>query len=289
MITRQPERDLHGRTIIVTGASSGIGAAAARGFAARGATVVVVGRSAERTGAVAQEIGGHAFAADYARLDDVRRLADDVLARHPRVDVLVNNAGAFFAARRLSTDGYELTFQVNHLAPFLLTNLLLERLSAAPLGGRVVNLTSRDHGRGSIDVDRIHDPQGRYRWRSAYASAKLATVLFTRELSRRAEGTGLTASALHPGLVATDISRDVPAVRAFMGSRLVRATLHTPDQGAEPLLRLATTVGAAEADGQYFDRFTPKQPLSPQATDPYLARQLWDRSVELTGIRSTGA
>ncbi|AWK12547.1 SDR family NAD(P)-dependent oxidoreductase [Streptomyces spongiicola] len=279
--------DFTGRTVVVTGASSGIGAAAARRFAALGATVAVVGRSRQKTGAVAAEIGAEAHLVDYGRLDDVRRLAGELLVRYPRIDVLANNAGGFFTSRKESADGHELTFQVNHLAPFLLTNLLLDRLAEAPNGSRVVNTASVEYRRGRLDLDDLDRTRGRYRWREAYAAAKLATVVFTGELARRARGTGVTASSFHPGSIASDVARDSAMMRAFMGSRLVKSMMSTPEQGAEPLLHLAGAPNAAAVNGAYFDRLDREEPRNAQATDPGFARRLWDRSAELTGSAAT--
>ncbi|GFH34453.1 SDR family NAD(P)-dependent oxidoreductase [Streptomyces pacificus] len=279
--------DFTGRTVVVTGASSGIGAAAARRFAALGATVAVVGRSHQKTGAVAAEIGAEAHLVDFGRLDDVRRLAGELLTRYPRIDVLANNAGGFFTSRKESADGHELTFQVNHLAPFLLTNLLLDRLTEAPNGSRVVNTASVEYRKGRLELDDLDRTRGRYRWRETYAAAKLATVVFTRELARRGQGTGVTASAFHPGSIASDVARDSTMMRAFMGSRLVKSMMATPEQGAEPLLRLAGTPDAAAVDGAYFDRLDREEPRNPQATDLAFAQRLWDRSAQLTGLAAT--
>ncbi|MDI9884648.1 SDR family NAD(P)-dependent oxidoreductase [Streptomyces sp. HNM0645] len=279
--------DFTGRTVVVTGASSGIGAAAARRFAALGATVAVVGRSHQKTSAVAAEIGAEAHLVDYGRLDDVRRLAGELLARYPRIDVLANNAGGFFTSRKESSDGHELTFQVNHLAPFLLTNLLLDRLEEAPNGSRVVNTASVEYRKGHLELGDLDRTRGRYRWREAYAAAKLATVVFTRELARRSEGTGVTASSFHPGSIASDVARDNALMRAIMGTRLVKAMMATPEQGAEPLLHLAGTPNATAVNGAYFDRLEREDPRNAQATDTDLARRLWERSAELTGLPAT--
>lgn len=277
-------RDLQGHTVVVTGASSGIGAAAARRFAELGATVAVVGRSPQRTAVVAEVIGAEPHLVDFGRLDDVRRLAAELLARYPRIDVLANNAGGLFASRHTSADGHEMTFQLNHLAPFLLTNLLLDRLTKAPHGARVVNTTSMFYRQGRLDLDDLDGARGRYRGQAAYYAAKLATVMFTRELSRRTADTGVTASVFHPGIVATDIFRNSPLNRALLGSRPVRALMSTSEQGAEPLLHLATTPDPMTVNGAYFHRLSRQEPKNAQALDADLARRLWDRSAELTGL-----
>jgi NAD(P)-dependent dehydrogenase (short-subunit alcohol dehydrogenase family) len=274
--------DLSGRTVVVTGASAGIGAAAARRFAQRNATVAVVGRSREKTTAVAAEIGARAHLVDYGSLADVRRLAAELCAAYERIDVLANNAGAAFTRRRTSADGHEMTFQVNHLAPFLLTGLLLDRLAVA--GGRVVSTASTLYRKAHLDLDDLDGTRRRYRTLRAYGAAKLATVLFTRELARRASGTGVTATAFHPGGIATEITRDSALhliVKSPVG-RLSRLVLLSPDQGAEPLLHLATVADPQSVNGGYFHRLSREEPANDQARDPGVAALLWQRSVDLT-------
>lgn len=281
-MTQSEPQQLLGKTVVITGASSGIGAEAARKFAELGATVAVVGRSPEKTAAVAQRVGGRAHLADYGRLDDVRRLAADLLAAYERIDILANNAGAIFTARTISADGHEMTFQVNHLAPFLLTNLLLNRLAAAPDGARVISTGSNAYRRARLDLDDLNGT-GR-RQQQAYQASKLATILFTRELAQRTRGTGITASAFHPGVVATDIGRDSAVFRLLMNSWLGRAALSAPQRGAEPLLHLAVIADPQAVNGTYFNRLKPEDPVNAQARDPNLARQLWERSAQLTGL-----
>jgi len=273
---------LRGKTVVITGASSGIGAEAARRFAELGGTVAVVGRSPEKTAAVARRIGGRAHVADYGRLDDVRRLAADLLAGYERIDILANNAGAIFTSRTVSSDGHEMTFQVNHLAPFLLTNLLLARLAAAPGGGRVINTGSAVYRRARLDLDDLDGTRRPFRGQQAYPASKLATILFTRELARRTGGTGITAVAFHPGVIATDLGRNSPVFR-LMNSWLGKAVLSSPRRGAEPLLHLAAVDDLQAVNGGYFNRLKPENPANKQARDPGLARRLWERSAELTG------
>ncbi|MFC3996392.1 SDR family NAD(P)-dependent oxidoreductase [Nocardiopsis sediminis] len=279
-------RDLSGRTVVVTGASAGIGAAAARLFAELGATVAVVGRSRDKTAEVAARIGGRAHLVDYGSLESVRALAADLLAAYERIDLLANNAGVRLARRAVSVDGHEMTFQVNHLAPFLLTNLLLERLAAAP-DARVINTGSRMYRMGRLDLDDLDATRGPFRGGRVYGAAKLATVLFTAELARRTSATGVTTSAFHPGDVSTDVTRDNALLRYFMTSRLGRAVLLSPEQGAEPLLHLATVADPQAVNGAYFDRLTREDPKNPQARDPRLARLLWERSAQLTGLAAS--
>ncbi|MCG7210098.1 SDR family NAD(P)-dependent oxidoreductase [Streptomyces arenae] len=276
---------LRGKTVVITGASSGIGAEAARRFSELGATVAVVGRSAQKTEAVADRIGGRPHLADYSSLDNVRRLAAELLSVYERIDILANNAGGMFTTRTVSPDGREMTFQVNHLAPFLLTNLLLPRLTATPGGARVINTASMYYRKGRLNLADLDGFRRRYRSRQAYAASKLATVLFTGEFARRVQGTGVTASCFHPGAVATDVGRDSPVLRFAMNSSLGRAVLSTPEQGAEPLLHLATVDDPQAVNGAYFDRLKHGDIAPGQARDLELARQLWDHSAQLTGLQ----
>ena len=245
--------------------------------------MAVVGRSPEKTAAVAQRIGGRAHLADYGRLDDVRRLAADLLAAYGRIDILANNAGAIFTRRTTSADGHEMTLQVNYLAPFLLTNLLLDRLTVAPDGARVISTGSNVYRRARLNLDDLDGTRRQHRDQQAYPASKLATILFTQELARRTQGRGITAVAFHPGVVATDLGRDSPVFR-LMNSWLGRAALSTPRQGAEPLLYLATIADPQTINGSYFNRLKPEDPANEQARDPHLARQLWERSTELVGL-----
>jgi retinol dehydrogenase 14 len=271
---------LRGRTVVVTGASSGIGAAGAVHLARLGATVVPVGRDERRLAKVAAEVGGEGLRADFASLEAVRQLADELLARHERIDVLVNNAGLIAGRRRLSADGFELTFAVNHLAPFLLTNLLLDRLRAsAP--ARVVTTSSVAHHGGLIDLD---DLQGERRWSSmgAYSNSKLANILFTRELARRLEGGGVVANCFHPGVIRTRLTRRANPL-LNLGARVAAPFLGSPKSGAETLVWLASSPEAAEVSGGYFEDRRPGR-ASAQSQDDALAAALWDRSAELAGL-----
>lgn len=271
------------RTVVVTGASDGIGAAAARALAARGERVVVVGRSPDRTRAVAREIGAPHHVADFARLDEVRRLAATLRERYPRIDVLANNAGGLMGPHERTVDGFERTLQVNHLAPFLLTHGLLEPLLAAR--GRVVT-TSSVAARlfSGLDVDDLHHTRA-YTPLTAYADAKLANVLFTRELHRRFHGAGLSAAAFHPGIVATGFAGETtdPLGRLYR-SPLRRLVMVSPAQGADTLVWLATArPGHDWASGGFFRRRRPAR-TSSRADDPALAAALWERSAEMVGV-----
>lgn len=262
--------DLRGRTVVVTGASSGIGAAAVRRFAELGARVTVVGRSPEQTRAVAESIDAEHHIADFTRLDDVRELADK-LSERP-IDILANNAGGVFAGRRLTADGHEMSFQVNHLAPFLLTNLLLPNLD----GARVINTGSVAYRTGKLDLN-DPDAQGGHR---AYGAAKLALLLFTRELAQRAPR--LTTNIFHPGGIGTGVMRETPILGRLMV--IGRHVLPTPDTGAAPMIHLATVEDPASINGAYFNKLRRQEPTHKQVTDPAVGRELWDLSARLTGL-----
>lgn len=262
----------------MTGASSGIGAIAARHLAEQGHTVAVVGRNAERTRAIAAEIGGLAFLADYDSLDSVRALASELLAAYPAIDVLVNNAGGLVSPRGLSVDGNEKTFQHNHLAPFLLTSLLRERLEASQ--GRVVSTSSIANRAGNVRLD---DLQWQKRpwlggWR-AYGTSKLETILFIRELARR---TSLQAYSVHPGYVATQFGTDSRLIR--ISAMLRSGGFGIPaEEGALPLIRLAGDAVIPGENGGYFDRLQPNGATAKQANDATLASALWEASASLVG------
>jgi NAD(P)-dependent dehydrogenase (short-subunit alcohol dehydrogenase family) len=269
------------RVVVVTGASDGIGAAAARILARRGDNVAVIGRSPEKARAVAAEAGAECHAADFTSLDQVRDLAGELQARHPRIDVLVNNAGIIAGTRRAVTaDGHEITFQVNHLAPFLLTMLLKDCLARAR--GRVITTSSRaGTARDAVvDLDDL-DMGTDYDGLRAYKASKLANVLFTRELARRWGPLGVSAAAAHPGLVRSGWGRSgPPAVRLVVSSPL-RLAMRSPERGADTLIWLATSVpGRDWQNGGYFADRKPAV-ASPAADDRDLAAGLWDRSALL--------
>ena len=275
--------DLDGRTIVVTGASSGIGAAAARALAARGATVVPVGRSAERTGAVAAELGVEPLIADFARLEDVRTLAERLLVRCPTIDVLVHNAGAMVPERRVTEDGHELTLQSNYLAPFLLQQLLHERLSASQ--ARVIVTSSVGHWFGRLRLDDLEYAQRAYSPFGAYATSKLADLVFARELARRAPESGITAVAFHPGAIGSRFASDARGAAGLLyqtgfGRRL---TL-TNEQGAAPLVYLASVPDPWSVNGQYLSKLKLDARSSRQARDPALGRALWDLTETMLAL-----
>jgi hypothetical protein len=278
--------DLSGKTCLLTGSTSGIGRDAARRLGARGATVLVHGRDADAGRAVVREVadaGGNAafLRADFASVDAVRDLARAVREEHGRLDALCNNAGLFTTRRRESDDGYELTFAVNHLAPFLLTHELAGHLAE---GARVVTTSSEAHRSGSIDPDSIHRPSGLSGW-SAYADSKLANVLFVRELARRLPE-GYTANCFHPGVIpGSGFSRGVPFPLSlgWKAIRFVPGMADTVEDGGRALAYLVASPEIVDVSGAYFDG-TRRTRAAPAARDDRTARRLWERSAGLVGV-----
>ncbi|MEH1169262.1 SDR family NAD(P)-dependent oxidoreductase [Micromonospora sp. CPCC 205539] len=272
------------KTIVITGASDGIGAAAARRLHADGHTVVVVGRSPEKTRSVAAEIGSSHHVADFSRLHEVRSLADTLAAAHPRIDVLVNNAGGVFGQPERTVDGFEQTLQVNHLAPFLLTNLLLGTLIRSQAS---VIQTSSVGARlfGNLDIDDL-DNGRKVSPNKAYGDTKLMNILFTRELHARFRERGLSSAAFHPGAVATSFASDTTSAMRFVyGNPLGRLFLTSATKGADPMVWLAEgTAGADWVSGRYYEGRKPARRLNPQAEDDRLARLLWERSATMVGL-----
>ncbi|GAA2777268.1 SDR family NAD(P)-dependent oxidoreductase [Crossiella cryophila] len=275
---------LDGRIAVITGASAGVGAAAARRLTRLGATVAIVGRSPEKTAAVAEELGVQSFLADFGKLDEVRRLAAELLARYPVIDILANNAGLQSTKRVTTVDGHELTFQANYLAPVLLTHLLAPALGSA----RVISTASAAHSWAKLDLDDLNCAKGRFRSTNVYGRSKLGNVLFTQELARRAAGTGLTASSFHPGLVASDFFRS-DGVFGLFGKLMIKSPLGkvmavSPDQGAAPLEHLAATPDAESVNGAYFHLLKRQPPKGAQVHDPAFGRELWERTVRILGV-----
>ena len=283
--------DMTGKVCMVTGATSGLGRATARQLAQRGATVVVVGRNEATAATAAQGVAASAhqaqvdwLAADLAVQSQVRELATEFTRRHERLDVLINNAGTISRYRKVTPEGVELTLAVNYLAAFLVTNLLLESLAAAA-PARVVNVASVAHERARLD---LADPQMRrgYLPFRAYAASKLADVLFTYELARRLEDTGVTANAVDPGLVRTGLGRNNGFARdlAWRLTHLrYRSVSLSPDQGADPIVFLASSPTVSSVNGGYFSRRERSQ-SSPASRDRATAQRLWALSEQWTGI-----
>ena len=273
---------VRGKRVLITGATGGIGLAAAEAFAARGARLAIVARDPARAAKAVQRIsaaGGpgtevDVLTADLSSLAQVRRLAEEALARYPRIDVLANNAGAFYTSRQVSADGIELTWAVNHLAPFLLTTLLLERLrESAP--ARIITTSSAAHRGARIPWDDL-PAAGHYRGFGRYGESKLANILFTAELAGRLEGSGVTANCFHPGLVATGFGKNNGGMAAAALSLLAPLS-RRPEQGAETLVWLADAPEAGAHTGQYFIDRRPARPAE-AARDAEAARRLWAES-----------
>jgi retinol dehydrogenase-12 len=278
---------MHGKVCIVTGATSGIGFVTAQALAHQGATVLVVGRNPERSAAtvshIQQETGNsavEAMVADLSAQAQVRQLASEVQRRFAQVDLLINNAGALFAQRQLSQEGIEMTFALNHLAYFLLTNLLLERLKASA-SARIINVSSEAHRGAQLD---FADLQGQHRYRGwrAYTRSKLANILFTYELARRLEGTAAVTNALHPGFVATNFGRNNRGITAVLW-RILQLAAISPEQGAETIVYVASSAEVQDATGRYFVK---KEAVrsSEASYDRAAAERLWQVSAELTGL-----
>ena len=277
------DQTMTGRTVLVTGASDGIGAEAARVLAARGATVHVTGRSAEKLRPVAEAVGTEPLVADFSRLEDVRRLAEQVSERVETLEVLMNNAGGTFAPSRKTHDGHEPNFQVNHLAPFLLTNLLRPRLAAAG-SSLVVNTSSIGNLVGRIVLDDLDHERRRAFEFSSYGTGKLMNIVFTRGITQRWSGDGIASVAVHPGPVGSSFGRDSWVVGLLYRSPLKRfATISVPD-GAAPLVALAERGADPEIDGRYFSRFTADGRENRQAHDRAVIDGLWERSEALVGL-----
>ena len=273
------------KTIVITGASDGIGAAGARRLHAAGHTVVIVGRSPDKTAKIARDLGVECHVADFTRLNDVRALAGNLLDRHQSIDVLVNNAGGVFGERTPTTDGFEKTFQVNHLAPFLLTNLLLDTLIAS---NATVVQTSSIAARlyGHIDLHDLNNAT-RFSANKAYGDAKLANILFTRALHDRFHTAGLSAAAFHPGFVATNFASDTTstAMKLVYANPLARRFIASPERGADQLVWLSETQpGTQWQSGAYYEKRTIASRVNPQSRDQDLARRLWDVSCGLLEI-----
>jgi NAD(P)-dependent dehydrogenase (short-subunit alcohol dehydrogenase family) len=277
------DQTMAGRTVLVTGASDGIGAEAARVLAGRGATVHVTGRSADKLRPVAEAVGTEPLIADFSRLDDVRRLADQVGERVGSLDLLLNNAGGTFAPRKTTHDGHEPNFQVNHLAPFLLTNLLRPRLAAAG-ASLVVNTSSIGNLMGKIVLDDLDYERRRAIEFPAYGTGKLMNIVFTRGIAERWSDDGVVSVAVHPGPVGSSFGRDSWLVGLLYRSPLKRlATISIPD-GAAPLIALAERGPDPAINGLYFSRFKAHGRENKQARDQAVIDGLWLRSAALVGL-----
>jgi retinol dehydrogenase 14 len=277
-----------GKIALITGGTGGIGKATAIGLARLGARVGITGRDltrAEQAAADIRTFSGNpavdAFAADLSSQAEVRRLAADVRDAYPRLDVLINNVGGFWAHRHSTADGLEHTFALNHLASFLLTNLLLDRLKAsAP--ARVVNVSSHVQAEGRIEFDDLQSA-GNYSGQSAYSQSKLANIMFTNELARRLEGTRVTATSLHPGFVRTEFGAEDQAWFFAVISGVVRPFLKTPAQGAQTSIYLASSPDIEGVTGRFFANKEVKT-ANAAARDTIMTARLWEVSADLVGL-----
>lgn len=281
------DKSMNGKICMVTGATGGIGAVTAQALATQGATVVVVGRSKEKSVATVARIKERTgsptvefMLADLSVQNEVRQLAEQFRSRYRHLDVLVNNAGAIFRKRQETVDGIEMTFALNHLSYFLLTNLLLNTIKAsAP--SRIINVSSESQRRAKMNFD---DLQGRkkYSAMNAYGQSKLANILFTYELARRLEGSGVTVNTLHPGFVATNLGENMEGIFGLF-VRLLHLFAISSEQGAQTSIYLATSPEVEDVTGQYFEKQKAVQ-SSKISYDKAIAKKLWQVSTELTGL-----
>jgi len=278
---------MKGKICLVTGGTNGIGKATAQALAQMGATVVIVGRDVLKTSQVVEEVrtasGSNtvdSLLADLSSQQEVRWLVDKFKRRYAHLHVLINNAGAVFMQRQLSVDGVEMTFALNHLASFLLTDLLLDTIKAsAP--ARIINVSSGAHTSGKIEFDNLQGERG-YSPRF-YENSKLANILFTMELAGRLEGTGVTVNALHPGFTATGFSKNNGKVMAALVSIFAPLVARSPAKGAETSIYLASSPSVEGITGKYFyDSHV--VPAAPQASDMVVARKLWDVSAKMVHL-----
>ncbi|NVB81101.1 MAG: SDR family oxidoreductase [Kofleriaceae bacterium] len=282
--------DLAGKTFVITGANSGIGKITARELAKRGGHVILACRSADKTQAVIDELKQETgndkiefLALDLSDLDSVRRSAEQLLARNLPIHGLINNAGfarGLKGPKATTKQGFEATFATNHLGHYLFTRMLLDRIKQTK-GARIVNVSSKSHySAKKIDWDALRSPTKSLGGLDEYAVSKLANVLFTKELARRLEGSGVTTYAVHPGVVATNVWRGLPAPLAWVA----RKFMLTPEQGAHSTINCATSPQLATETGNYYDADGSQRRPARLASDEQLAKQLWTKSAEWTGL-----
>ena len=281
---------MQGKVVVITGATSGIGLVTAEKLAALGARIVMVARDRARAEAAVASLKAlnqyspgtahSVYYADLSILKEMKRVAAEIAAAEPRIDVLINNAGAIFGSRTVAEDGLELTFALNHVAYFAITHGLRERLIAsAP--ARVVNTASDAHRGARLNFDDLQSARD-YSAFKVYGRTKLCNILFTRELARRLQETGVTANSLHPGFVNTRFGDGSGGSYAY-GIRLAKAFALSPEKGAETLVYLASSPDVENTTGQYFYKCRPTPP-SREAQDDLVARRLWEKTAQLAGI-----
>jgi NAD(P)-dependent dehydrogenase (short-subunit alcohol dehydrogenase family) len=282
------KNNMNGKICLVTGGTNGIGKATAQALAQMGATVVIVGRDAQKAAQVTDEIRAASdnqnvdwLLSDLSSQQDVRRLVTEFKGKYSQLHVLINNAGGTFMTRQLSVDGIEMTFALNHLAYFLVTNLLLDTIKAsAP--ARIINVSSDAHSSGKIEFDNLQGERS-YSGIGPYGNSKLANILFTAELARRLEGTGVTVNALHPGLVSTGFGKNNPGLLMKIMGVIIPLIARSPEKGAETSIHLASSPAVQNSTGKYFVDCKVTQTV-PQATDMVVARKLWDVSAEMVHL-----
>ncbi|XP_037546755.1 retinol dehydrogenase 13 [Nematolebias whitei] len=288
---------IKGKTVVITGANTGIGKATAQELAKRGGRIIMGCRDMEKCDAAAKDIRGktlnpHVYAChlDLASMKSVREFAEKINREENRVDVLINNAGVMRCPAWKTEDGFDMQFGVNHLGHFLLTNLLLDKLKdSAP--SRVINLASLAHIVGKIDFEDLNWEKKKFDTKEAYCQSKLANVLFTRELAKRLEGTGVSVNAVHPGVVATELGRHTGLHQSRFSSSALSPffslLVKSPELGAQPSVYLAVAEEMEGVTGQYYDVMTEKEP-APLALDDETARRLWEVSSRLVGLQEQG-
>lgn len=280
---------MQGKTVVVTGGTSGIGEVAALRLAEKGARIVLIARDQARAAATLAKLknanpsAAHAaHYGDLSALAEMKRVAGEVAAAEPRIDVLVNNAGAVFLARKTSVDGLEMTFATNHMGYFVLTNILLDRLKATP-GARIVSTASDAHRSGRLDFDDLQSEKSYGSFR-VYGTSKLCNILFTRELARRLDGADVTANCLHPGFVGTRFGQN-NASNIF--TKLLRDAVMSlgisPEEGAKTIIHLASSPDVATISGEYFYKCKVAEPTDAAQNDAD-AKRLWDVSAKIAGV-----
>lgn len=281
---------MQGKTIVITGATSGIGEVAAETLAQKGARIVQIARDKSRGQAALERLrklaphADHAvYYADLSRLSEMKRIASEIAAAESRIDVLMNNAGAMFATRQLTEDGLEMTFALNHMAYFVLTELLRPRIAS---GGRIVSTASHAHKTGGLDLDDLQSAKA-YSGFTVYGRSKLCNVLFTRELARRLAGTGITVNCLHPGFVATRFGDQSGGMLAA-GIGFAKWFALTPEKGAKTMIYLASSPEVEGVSGKYFHKCKVDTPI-PEAQDDAKAKRLWELTQQLAGLTVSSA
>jgi NAD(P)-dependent dehydrogenase (short-subunit alcohol dehydrogenase family) len=271
---------VEGKTIVITGASDGIGAVAARELKKQGANVIITGRNPEKTKRVAEEVGSPELIADFAEFDQVRRLAEEITALAPKIDVLANNAGGMFKVRNKTKDGHEPNFQINHLSPFLLTNLLKPLLLAGD-ERRVINTASMANNYGHVFMGHLDSHKSE---NIAYGTGKLMNILFTRGIAQRWSDDGVVSVAVHPGPVGSSFGRDSFFVRIAYNNPISNRIMISNEQGATPIIDLVSREPGEAINGVFFMRHKANGHTNRQANSEKLQDELWEKSTELVGL-----